>query len=79
MPSVMTPRSTSTADSASDSTEPTVTEACTAHHIRKNALSRRTALASAAEESSTKRHIACTSAPFERRSSTAVRRSSMPP
>ena len=79
MPSVITPRSTSSADSASDSTEPTVTDRLTAHHIRRNARSRRTELSSAAEESSTKRHIACTSAPLERRSSIAVSFSSMPP
>ena len=61
------------------STDPAATDPCTAHHIDRNARSRRTELCMVPELSSTKRHIACTPAPLARRSSAAVRRSSMPP
>ena len=46
-----------------------MTAVWSAHHIRRNAASRRTELCSASALSSTNRHIACASAPFARRSS----------
>ena len=79
MPTVIAPLATSVADTTSASTEPSVTEPCTAHHMRMNARWRRTELRSMPPLSSTKRHMACTPAPLARRSSEAVRRSSMPP
>ena len=79
VPSVIAPLLTSTADSTSVPTRPTATSICSAHHMRRNAASRRTALVIASELSSTNRHIAWFSAPLARRSSTAVSRSSMPP
>ena len=79
VPTVITPRCTSTALLTKATTEPPATAPCTAHHMRKNALSRRTELAIASALSSTKRHIACWPAPLARRSSAAVSRSSIPP
>ena len=79
MPSVMAPLATSTALTTRLSTEPAVTAPCTAHHSRMNARWRRIELCNIPELSSTKRHMACTPAPLARRSSAAVRRSSMPP
>ena len=79
VPSEIVPRATSVALTTRLSTDPTVTAPCTAHHMRMNARWRRTELRSMPELSSTKRHMACTPAPFERRSSAAVSRSSMPP
>ncbi len=73
------PRSTSAALAISAMTEPMVTAPCTAHHIRMNARWRLTELRSIPPLSSTKRHMAWAPAPFERRSSAAVKRSSMPP
>ncbi len=73
------PRSTSTALTISDPAEPRAMAPCTPHHIWRKARSRRTAARSAPELSSTNRHIAWTLAPLARRSSAAVRRSSMPP
>ena len=79
MPTVIAPLATSAALTTRLSTEPAVTAPCTAHHMRMNARSRRTELCSMPELSSTKRHMAWTPAPLARRSSAAVRRSSMPP
>ena len=79
MPSVIVPLATSPADRASEPTDPIVTAVCSAHHIRRNAASRRTELCSASVLSSTNRQMACAWAPLARRSSVAVSRSSMPP
>ena len=79
VPTVITSPATSSVPATREITEPPATDACTIHHIRRNARSRRTELAIASVLSSTKRHIACVAAPFERRSSAAVSRSSMPP
>ena len=79
VPSEMAPWLTSPALAISATTDPIVTAPCTAHHIRMNARWRLTELRSIPPLSSTKRHIAWAPAPFERRSSAAVKRSSMPP
>ena len=79
VPTVIAPLATSAVPTTRASTEPAVIAPCTAHHRRMNARWRRTELSSAPELSSTKRHMACTPAPLARRSSEAVRRSSMPP
>jgi hypothetical protein len=79
VPSEMTPLPTSDALITSVMTEPAATEPWTAHHIVRNARSRRTELCKVPELSSTKRQMAWTPAPLARRSSAAVRRSSIPP
>jgi hypothetical protein len=79
VPIVITSDLTSAAPTTNETTVPTETDPWTIHHIFKNALSRRTELLIASLLSSTKRHIACGPAPFERRSSAAVSRSSIPP
>ena len=78
-PTVMMWRLTSRALAISDTTEPAATAPSTPHHMRRNAFSRRTALPNASALSSTNRHMAWAPAPLERRSSAAVRRSSIPP
>ncbi len=79
MPSVIVPLATSAALAIKATTEPIVTAPWTAHHMRMNARWRRTELRSMPPLSSTKRHMAWAPAPLARRSSAAVRRSSMPP
>ena len=79
VPTVIAPLATSAAPTTRASTEPAVMAPCTAHHMRMNARWRRIELCRAPELSSTNRHMACTPAPLARRSSAAVRRSSMPP
>ena len=59
--------------------QPAATAPCTNHHITRNARSRRTPLTSAPELSSTNLHATCAAAAFDRRSSAALRRSSIPP
>ena len=78
-PTVITLRLTNIALTTSETIDPAATEPSTAHHIRRNAFSRRTALSSVPELSSTNRHIAWAPAPLDRRSSAAVSRSSIPP
>jgi hypothetical protein len=59
VPIVIVPLATSTAPLADGEDDPPTAAPCTAHHMPRNADSRRTPLSSAPADSSTKRHMAC--------------------